>query len=62
MDTGFRKGGSLGKGRRTRADTMKLSVHLGKILVKKSVEFNSADIFHSVRLQTIWYLKIRDNF
>ena len=36
------------KGRHTRADKMKLSVHLGKILVKKSVEFNTTDTVHSV--------------
>ena len=46
------------KGRRTRADKMKLSVHLGKISVKKSVEFNTTNKVHSVRLLTILYLKI----
>ena len=50
---------NLSKGPGTRADKMKLSVHLGKILVKKLVGLNCTDKLHSVRLLTIWYLLVR---
>ena len=47
---------------RTRADKIKISVELVKILVKKSVLTNSNDTFQSVRLLTILHLKIRYHF
>ena len=50
------------KGPRTRADTMKLSVHLGKISVTKSVGLNCTDKILSVRVLTILYLKITYHF
>ena len=47
--------------RRTQADKMKISVELVKISVEKSVETNSNDKFHSVRLPTIFILTISEN-
>ena len=49
------------KARRTQADKMKISVELVKISVEKLVETNSNDKFHSVRLLTIWSIKIKYN-
>ena len=40
---------------------MKISVELVKISVEKSVETNSNDKFHSVRLPTIFNLTITEN-
>ena len=41
---------------------MKILVELVKISVEKSVETNSDDKFHSVRLPTIFILTISENF
>ena len=50
-----------GKAHCTQGDKMKLSVELVKISVEKLVETNSNNKFHSVRLPTIFILKISEN-
>ena len=53
----------LTKGRRTRANKIQLSVHLGTLLFIKLVGFNATDIkVYSVRLIMIMHLKIRYHF
>ena len=53
MDSDFE-----GEARRTQADKMKISVEFVKISLEKSLETNPNNIFHSVRLLTIFIITI----